>query len=72
MKRVCDNVSELYFERAKNDPHLSLAQCGEEMCAGYGTLNGWVNRKNDPQCALIPRIAKYFGVPIDRLFEGVE
>lgn len=72
MKRVCDNVSELYFAEVRKNPKLSMARLCEELDAGAGSVNRWINRKNDPQAAYIPRIAKRFNVPLDRLFEGVE
>lgn len=72
MKRVCDNISELYFATAAKDPRISLNKFNQAINTGYGTASTWVNRRGDPQCALIPRIAKFFGVPIARLFEGVE
>ena len=67
MKRVCDNISELYFKKGTTQEVF-----GDCIGARQGCVGHWINRQNDPNSKWIPRIAEFFGVPIDRLFEGVE
>ena len=67
MKRVCDNIAELFFASGKTQRYF--CDC---IGAGNGCVGTWINRHNDPNSKWIPRIAEFFGVSIERLFEGVE
>lgn len=67
MKRVCDNIAELFIASGKTQQIF-----GECIGSGQGAVGHWTNRQCDPNSKWIPRIAEFFGVPIDRLFEGVE
>lgn len=66
-KRVSDNIAELYFQTNKSRNAFTHA-----IGAGNGCVTNWINGKSDPNARWIPRIAKFFGVPIERLFEGVD
>lgn len=68
MKRVCDNVAELFCAKT---PPSSMAQFGRDIGVSTGTVNAWIKGKNDPNAAVIPLIARWLDVSIERLFEGV-
>ena len=66
-RQVCDNVSDLFLQSGKIIQ--VFADC---IGVAYGAAGNWIARKCNPNSARIPAIADFFGVPISRLFEGVE
>ena len=66
-RQVCDNVSDLFLMSGK-----TVKVFADSVGVAAGAAGNWVSRKCNPNSARIPAIADFFGVPISRLFEGVE
>lgn len=62
---VYDNIKTLCNERGISIPRL-------EKDIGLSERNTYKWRDHVPSAAIVKKIAEYFGVPMDRIMEGVE
>ena len=66
MMTVSDNIRQLFAETGKKQIDLA-----EFVGVRAVTISTWTNGHAEPRVCFIPWIAKFFSVPIERLFKGV-
>ncbi len=56
------------IKQLRQQNHLTQDQVAEKLGISYQAVSKWENNANTPDIALLPQIAKLFGVSIDALF----
>ena len=58
------------IKRLRQQSNMTQDQVAEKLHVSYQAVSKWENNINAPDIALLPKIAKLFGVSIDMLFSA--